>query len=256
MRIVYADESGTSGGEKCYTIGALLVPDDEQDALEVELTSLAENHGVVGEVKWKKVSSSHGLINFGIDGFRRIAKSACCFNAIVVNKALYGKWSGDKEEAFYTTCTLLLQHCAGAAGEEIQVNIDNRQDSYEKRTEVVEIIGNHMLAKLSSLGRLSNVTMLDSKTSKCMQVTDFLTGAINHAHHRFLNPDLQMSNGKKLFIARLAQCLGWNDIIYDTYPNLDFNIWHFPIEWRAVPATKNIRINLSIPYVTAEDLSA
>lgn len=113
-----------------------------------------------------------------------------------------------------------------------------------------------MLARLSSAGRLSNVTKIDSKSSLCLQVADFITGAINHAHHRFLNSKLPMAVGKKLFIERLSVMLGWNDVIYDTYPNLDFNIWHFPIEWRSVPATKNVNINLNVSYVLPSELEA
>ena len=112
--IAYADESGTSGPEKCYTIGALLVPEEKDELIRDKIKYLMKVHGVVGEVKWKKVrSNSHGLINFGIDILKLIFETDCCFTSIVVQKDLYRKWSKNKEEAFYTTYIQLFSHAVG-----------------------------------------------------------------------------------------------------------------------------------------------
>ena len=140
-------------------------------------------------------------------------------------------------------------------GETVKIYIDDRSDSYDKQDEVVEIITNHMLNHLSSSGRVSNVTKADSKDLVCIQVADYLTGALNTAHHQFLNPNWKFSAEKALFISKMAETIGWDRLVYDTYPNANFNIWHFPIEWRAIPATKGIDEDLSVKFITPEDLT-
>lgn len=252
--VAYADESGTSGTEKCYTIGALLVPEEDDESFRKDVEILIREHGVMGEVKWKKVSNSHGLINFGIHVFKRIIESDCRFIAIVVQKALYRKWQANKENAFYTTYSELFKHAAEGLGRTVRIYIDNRTDSYDKQDEVMEIVTNNMLAQLSSSGKISNVTKADSKELVCLQVADLLTGAFNTAHHHYLNPDWEFSPGKALLISKMAQILGWDRLVYDTYPNTVLNIWHFPIQWRAVPETKNVRTDTSVRFITDEEL--
>ena len=60
---LFADESGTSASEPCYSIGALLVPETLLDEFNREFSRFVDVHGVVGEVRWKKVAKSHGLMN-------------------------------------------------------------------------------------------------------------------------------------------------------------------------------------------------
>jgi len=252
--IAYADESGTSANEKCYTIGALLVPGADNEGFKNDMALLAQRHGLVGEAKWNKVRSSHGQINFGIDVLKRIIQSDCCFSSIVVRKDSYRKWQSKKEDAFYTTYCLLLKHCADKQSKTVRVYIDERQDSYDKQDEVMEIVTNRMLTRLSSIGKIRAVSKADSRELICLQAADFLTGAINTAHHKYLNPDWEYSPGKALFIARMASILGWDGLVYDTYPNTDFNIWHFPEEYRADPQTRNVKANLSVSFVTPDEL--
>lgn len=210
---------------------------------------------MTGEAKWNKVSNGHGLINFGLDMLQRILKGPYCFNAIVVHKEKFRNWSTNREKAFYQTYTELIKHCVVNTREQLEVHMDNRSDSYSKRHEVVNIIVNHMLHQVPSQGVVSNVTKSDSKQHPGLQVADILTGAINSAHHRYLNPALQMSDGKKVFISRMARILGWDEVIYDTWPNVDFNIWHFPKEYRANPMTRRVVPNFNVPFVRPDELT-
>lgn len=52
----------------------------------------------------------------------------------------------------------------------------------------------------------------------------------------------------------MAALLGWDFFHYDTFPNKDFNIWHFPQEMRAMPGSKSIRPDYSVPLVKREEL--
>ena len=87
-----------------------------------------------------------------------------------------------------------------------------------------------------------------------IQVADMLTGAINTGHRLQLDPTIQINRGKRLLLARMAQVLGWDALCYDTWPDTKFNIWHFPQEYRAQPATKNVMFASTVPYVTPDDL--
>ena len=54
-------------------------------------------------------------------------------------------------------------------------------------------------------------------------------------------------------ISKMASILGWDSLAYDTMPNNDFNIWHFPPETRAIPATKQVIPNFSIANISREE---
>jgi hypothetical protein len=255
--VFFADESGTSVGEPCYAIGALLVPADDVDSFNREFDRLIAAHGVTGEVRWSKVSTSHGLMNFGIDLLRHILGGVTSFNSIVVLKSDYFKWrEGDKEEAFYTTYSLLLEFCARAAPGNYSAYIDDRQDAYNKRDEALEVITNRMLDKISARAKLASVKKVDSRLYRGIQAADFLTGAIKAAHHLYLDTSCPLSPGKRLLLERLAGTLGWKHLHYDTWPNHDFNIWHFPWQsYRAVPGTLVVRANFEVPYVMPDELA-
>ena len=118
----------------------------------------------------------------------------------------------------------------------------------------MQIITNHKLAKLPTSSRIEHVTMENSKLHWGLQTVDILTGAVNTGYHLYLNLSAQMQLAKKIAVSRMAAILGWDQLAYDTMPNNMFNIWHFPIETRSIPATKTININLSVSNISREDL--
>lgn len=97
--------------------------------------------------------------------------------------------------------------------------------------------------------------MHDSKHHLGLQVVDILTGAVNSGYLKYLNPRLELSVAKELAFERMAALLGWDVFHYDTFPNKDFNIWHFPQEMRAMPGSKSIRPDYNVPLVKREELS-
>jgi hypothetical protein len=258
-RIAFADESGTDGKTKCFSIGVVSLDADCLAGFEQHFQRLLVSHGVQGEAKWTKVRTSHGLINFTLDALNSILHSrSASFDAIVVNTELFNNWHSPKmtkEDAFYQTYTLLLQHIAHRANLPAEVYIDDRRDSYAKRDEMVEKIGNNMLAQLASKGQLSAVRKIPSHGCVGVQVADLLTGAVNAAHQRLLKPESSLHRGKEVAIERLAQMLGWDDLCYDTMPSDKFNIWHFPIEFRAHPKTMSVAPASTVPYISSAELS-
>jgi hypothetical protein len=149
----------------------------------------------------------------------------------------------------------LLRHLARQVADITDVLIDDRSDSYGKQTEVVETIGNHMLAQLQSRGRLSNVTKVRSHDHPGVQIADFLTGAVATSHRLLLDSGTPVNPAKRLAIARLANLLGWDALHYDTFPHSKFNVWHFPTEYRAQPATRRVQRARLVPFIRPEDLS-
>lgn len=260
MRVAFADESGTDGNSRCYSIGVLSFPEERLEHFLEVFASLKESQGVKGEVKWGKVRNSHGLINLGIDWLRRmLASRTARFDVIVVNTYLYRLWmdrGADRETAFYKTYTFLLRHIAKQTAEPTRVYLDDRSDSYPLQHEVIETIGNRMLAQLASTGRLENVTRVSSATSPGVQLADFLTGAFTAAHRCYLAPETALHPAKRLAVSRLAHVIGWDDLKYDTYPHPKLNVWHFPIDYRADPETREVTPADEARYVSAEDLQA
>ncbi len=249
----YSDESGTSKYEKCYTIGAILVPEELRTHFSLFLSDLIEKHKIRTEIKWEKISTSYNMMNFAVDLLKEMQNMPYIFTCIVVLKSAYMKWHKNEEDAFYTTYSLLLEHCTKNLEDVISAKIDGKSDSYPKQHEVVEVIVNHKLK--NQIGSINNVTKADSKESLELQAADILTGAVNSGHHLYLDNNLQIHPGKLLLLDRMSKMLGWDALHYDTYPNTDFNIWHFPMEeYRAVPETREIVPNKNVPNITLEDL--
>lgn len=257
MEVVsFADESGTSAGIPCYTIGVLNVPADYLETFNSEVSELARSSGLRGELKWEKVRSSAGQINLCLNTLKFVLNSPCSFHAIAVEKVPYRKWRTNEEEAFYTTYNYLLRQSSKGLDANCKVYIDQRCTVYEKQDELMQIITNHMLAKLPTSSKIEHVKMENSKLEWGLQAVDLITGAINTAYHLYFNPDAELKIAKKLAIRAMAEAVSWDTLAYDTYPNDHFNIWHFPTETRGKPATKNVVANLSVPEISRAEYEA
>lgn len=256
--IGFAHESGLDDDTKCYAIGAVVVPDAELTAFNESIDSRASAHGVTGRATWQGVSNNHRLINFTLECLHQVLSSKTTrFSAIVVNTQVYRKWSepsADRTVAFSITYTYLLKYLATVLSGPIEMFVEDRPDSYDKEHEVLEIVGNRMLAQLPTAGHLDAVKKVCSREHRGLQLADLFTGALCDAHRLRLDPEAHIDGGKRLAISRMAQLLGLDALHYDTWPNSHFNIWHFPKEFRAQPATVDIRCADIIPLVTAVDL--
>lgn len=247
--LVFGDESGTTGSDRCYSIGLLCVPKDKVNEFNEYVLNLKAKRGIVGELKWSKIKNSAGQANICIDLLSMVLRSSCCFHAIIVEKSIYNNWRVDRERAFYKTYTLLLKNTAKLVGSKLTVLIDQKCDRYKKHDEVIAIVANNMLSKIGSNHTIQSVAMHDSKMHCGLQVVDILTGAVNSGYMKFLNPNLTLSYAKETAFEKMAEMLGWDKLHYDTFPNKDFNIWHFPSENRSIPGTKEIVMNFDISPV-------
>lgn len=252
--LVFGDESGTTGSDRCYSIGLLCVPKDKINEFNDYVLDLKAKRGIVGELKWSKIKNSSGQANICANLLSMVLRSSCCFHSIVVEKSIYNNWRTDRERAFYQTYTYLLKNTAKHVGSELTVLIDQKCDKYKKHDEVIGIVANNMLSQIGSNKSIHSVAMHDSKVHCGLQVVDILTGAVNSGYMKFLNPNLTLSRAKEAAFIKMAAMLGWDKLHYDTYPNKNFNIWHFPSENRGVPATKKIVPNFGISPVEENEI--
>ncbi|MDX2368352.1 MAG: DUF3800 domain-containing protein [Colwellia sp.] len=252
--LVYGDESGTTGSDKCYSIGLLCVPMNKVPEFNEYVLNLKSKWGIVGELKWSKIKNSAGQANICIELLNMVLRSNCCFHSIIVEKRIYNNWKLDREKAFYKTYTEIVKAVAEQTKSNLTVYIDQKCDKYKKNDEVIGIVANNMLSQIGGEKTIKSVSMHDSKIHLGLQVVDILTGAVNSGFMKYLDPELVLSRAKEAAFVKMANMLGWDKLHYDTYPNKDFNIWHFPRENCATPATKSIVFNKNILPIQFGDI--
>ncbi|PWI33446.1 hypothetical protein DI392_11415 [Vibrio albus] len=250
--IAFADESGITTGCPCYTIGILTIPKDYLSEFDNQIKSLISKSGIRGELKWQKIRKSAGKLNLCTDIAKLVLEGPCSFHCIVVRKDLYRKWRLDEEEAFFTTYDILLANTLKHKKGKATVRMDQKSTSYSKQDEVVKIISNHLIRKKTGSAAIEELSMEDSKQHFGLQAVDILTGAVNTGHWLQIDENAQIDLAKKIACKRIAMTLGWTKLVHDTMPNPEFNIWHFPQEFRSTPSTEKVMINLDVPGVSRE----
>lgn len=240
--MIFADESGTDNNHKCYSIGAIKLSISQYKNFTRMFSEEKQKHKVVGELKWNKIGNSYGTNSFCKKLFEYIIKNKIVVGIIVVKKDVFRQWQENKEKGFYMTYNFLLRHLLINSPADFDVYIDDRQDSYDKQDEVMEIITNRMLNKIGAEAKINKVTKSNSKLLIPIQFCDIITGAVNASHNLILDQKYSINNGKRELIKEFASLLGWDDLCYDTYPNNILNIWQFPIEYRAYSGSKEICI--------------
>ena len=253
---VFADESGTVPPYRCFGIGCVILPDTDVEELNQLFGELSRTHGLVGELRWKKIGSSHGPMNMAIDLLKTFLARGWRYSAIMVWKEKYRNWKLDGQEtAFYKMYNQLLTDRVRRVAGHYTVHFDDRSDAYDKNDEVMHIVSNHMLRQCKVKGNLNSVTKRDSRESPGIQVADLFTGAITASHNLYLDPAADVNGGKRILIDRLASILGWQDLASDTFPEETFNIWNFPWkEYRNCPGSRSIAPKMSVQYVASEEL--
>lgn len=252
----FADESGTSKGCPCYTIGILAVPRSFFCEFNASIEEIYGRSGIQGEIKWEKIRKSSGQVNLCIEILKFILNGPCTYHAIAVSKASYRKWHENEESAFFTTYDYLIRESSKGKNAKVTVFADQKSTSYSKQDEVMQIITNHMLAKLPTSSKIQHVAMEDSKYHWGLQAVDIVTGAVNSGYHLYFDPKAQMQSAKRIAISKMAEVLGWDRLAYDTMPDDHFNIWHFPLETRAVPATRAVVPNFAVGLVSRQEYEA
>lgn len=236
----YIDESGLTPKDCCYSIGAVILREQDVTELLNLISSLRDRYHFENEIKWTKVHiKSPNLINLGLDLLYTILQKSICYHSIVVKKDLYNKWNINKDEAFYSSFTQLISHMSEQFSAKLMIYADEKSDKYPKHHEVCQLIANRYLCNRDSQSDIKEIHKVNSKDNPIIQCCDFITGAITTSHNIALNPNHRINDGKELCIKKLAKIIGWDDLSCDTWKNDEFNIWHYPTEFRG-PQSKNL----------------
>lgn len=238
----YIDESGLTPNDSCYSIGAVILREQDVTELLKLISSLRDKYHFANEIKWTKVHiKSPNLINLGLDLLYVILQKSIYYHSIVVRKNLYNKWKINRDEAFYTSFTQLISHMSEQFSAKFMIYADEKSDKYPKHHQVCQLIANSYLCNRDSQSNIKKIVKVNSKNNPIIQCCDFITGAITTSHNIALNPDHIINKGKILCINKLAEIIGWDDLSCDTWKNDKFNIWHFPTEFRGKPhESKNL----------------
>lgn len=256
----YMDETGTDSGSSHYSIGALIYPLNFESTFNEIIEHARKKFNFSCEIKWSKTHKNFSLINLGLFIFYEILNNpSLSYQCITVDKASYRKWCAQtKEEAFYITFTQIITKAADLINDELIICCDKRNDRYDKHHEVCQIISNHFL-KLNDLAKIKDISCCDSKECDSIQAVDYITGAINASHRYFFNSRININPGKICCIKLMSQMLGWDNLSWDTWKNHKFNIWAFPVEFRATRGfSKNFNPRNVIPPIylsSAEDIT-
>jgi hypothetical protein len=242
---VYCDEAGIHAGSPCYGIGAFVVAEDSCPRIEQALLDIRNRYGLTEELKWSRIGDYRATRRAAFESIRMLLSSGASYHAIIVEKATYRRWKESEEKAFWVSYYQLLRHIARRHQGHCRVLADFRSDSYDKHDEVLERITNHYLRKLGPrTPHEVAVEFVDSRQHLLVQCADVLTGAIVADTARWLAPQtVRPNDGKLTLIRHVARLVGWNRLCYDTYPNAKLNVWHFPEEFRARPASATVRLS-------------
>jgi hypothetical protein len=236
--LCFIDETGTDPASSHYSIGALILPLGFDKEFQNTVAQAKKNYQFSTEIKWSKTHKGYNLINTGLHLFYEIlVNERINYQCITVKKALYKNWiTKKKEQAFYQTLTQLITTITEMINDNIIVQCDERNNKYDNHHEVCQIIANHYL-KERCLAKVQDIKACSSKNCAPIQVVDYITGAINASHRYYQNNEININHGKLKCIELMSNILGWDNLAWDTWKNVKFNIWSFPLESRASRGT-------------------
>lgn len=176
--VVYCDESRhDTGPEAGYmAIGSLWIPRDQKPLINNALKQLRREVGLLGEMKWSKVSNKKfesycRIVDFFFD------QQEMDFRVIVVDHSRvdYDNYhDGDRELGFYKFYYQALVKWINP-NDKYLILLDFKQNrGADRYGELRRVIENTFLGA----DIISDLTVIDSSESSLAQLTDILTGAV------------------------------------------------------------------------------
>lgn len=208
---VYCDESRhTRGpGARFKAMGSLWLPSEARAVLSAALHDLRRGMGLMGEMKWTKVSARR------LDDYRRVIdfffeRSELRFRGIIVDQQsvdLRTYHAGDAERAYNTFYYELLEKWI-VPNRRFNVLLDYKPTT-GSRTNHASILQERLRSHaLHNRSEISAVRCIVSAPSHLAQLCDVLTGALAAD----ANSDLALSSAKAALSAHVAQLRGTRSI--------------------------------------------
>lgn len=234
MREVFVDESSQSG-HQFMVLGALVVPGPAVADCERAVTDILERRGMLGEVKWVKVSRSKLDVYREVADchFRLAASHGVEFHALIVDchqldHRAYN--AGDPELGFNKFMNRLLHVRVGrrfGSSERLVVHLDSRNTDREPQElqRFLNIAARQYCEP--GVAPFTRIAHRDSKGSRLIQLCDLLTGSV--AWHKNDHDAAAGASASKSALANeIAAKIGRKRIGADTPPGrYAFSVWNF-----------------------------
>ncbi|SDQ31910.1 Protein of unknown function [Pseudoxanthomonas sp. CF385] len=240
MRHVFIDES-CQNAHQFMVLGALIVPGqivkETEEAFEAELV----RQGMSAELKWTKVSRAklaayQGSIDFY---FNWLHPRGASFQALIVNCHELDHRTfnqGDPDLGFNKFLYQLLYQKVGKRFgdmERVVVDLDAR-NSTRHVTELQNVLNTTMIRDNGDPGRapFARVAHRNSKSTRLLQLTDLLTGAIAwHKNSHDARPDC--SAAKSALADHTARSVNLRRLGNSTSKSEDrLGVWNFALQRR------------------------
>jgi len=249
--LISCDESGIDG-QRYYGFGTLWMNWQRRGDFANLITDLRKLHGCSHELKWNRVSARF------LEMYRDLVEKFfstpwLSFHCLVVEKAIVKRelHEGDLDLARRKHFTELLINkirrrlkLEPEREQTFRVWVDPIASRYGKADEVVEIISNHVLAKVFGKARpVDKVITKDSRATASIQLCDLLLGAVMDAWQQ------KATSAAKLELSNwVAEHVGWDDLRSDTRPKeRKFNIWYFHDDARGKRDVETRDVELRYP---------
>jgi hypothetical protein len=237
-RALYCDESGISADHSFYGFGALIMGYQRRGEFAALAAELRKKHRApADEIKWTKTKAkTFPFYRALVDYF--FQEPSMFFHCMLVERAWVNTrlcHGGSFDLARRKHFTKFLADKVGRIKQkhrgrelEVRVYVDKIPSSYAKAGEVMEIVGNRMINKLSPLvhfaekvDAINSLTECDSHDYLGIQLCDLLLGAVVDTWN-----DRSRNEFKSKLKTRIAWHLGWEDLSSDTMPEeRKFNVW-------------------------------
>lgn len=201
--VVYCDESRHDAAQDAgfMAIGSLWLPRERKPEILADLRQLRRAHGLLGEMKWSKVSAKK------LDAYCRIVdyffeQDGMDFRVIVVDHSRidYDKYhDGDPELGFYKFYYQALLHWINP-DDKYLILLDFKQNrGADRYGELRRVLEN----SFPGADFISDLTVIDSSESSLAQLADIFTGAVAASWSGFVR-----ETPKKLLADHIAGMLG------------------------------------------------
>ena len=203
--VVYCDESchDLTAHHEFMAIGSLWVSREKKADFSRAFRELCRDHGLRGEVKWRKVSVKR------LDDYRALVdfffeQAELRFRAIVVEQSRLkmNKFHGrDKELAFYKFYYEMLEKWLDE-GREYLILLDFKENKGANRYIALKT---YLERFLRGKAWISDLTVIDSRETPLAQLCDLLTGAVAAAY----NGRLKAGGAKENLAKHIAKRAGF-----------------------------------------------
>lgn len=210
MLHIFCDESGADGNSRFLVHGALFVRHPALDSLTRSLQSILYEAGIPDEVKWSSTSKRTLQRNLSvIDEFFKVhtdgaEESSPRYQGLVVDQHRVdarGYHNGDKDVCFYKFLyTLLVKRISemGRDDESVHITLDHRTTAGYDLDNLRKVLNNGIRkARPERPPRVLSVRYAHSHKCACLQLVDYLTGALSfHQNANHLKPSASAAKCK------------------------------------------------------------